>query len=72
MASKKNVRRAKSGRSQELELARLRKLSRRAWADAAKLLAQYGTGTITRVDLQLKLKQVARSLRIIDLHFYKL
>ena len=72
MASKKKVRRVKSGRSQELKFARLRTLSERAWADAAKLLARYETGTITRVDLKLKLKEVADSLKIIDIHFYKL
>jgi hypothetical protein len=70
MAAKKTVKRR--GSDQGRQLKRLRKLLRRAQAEAARLLKRNRTGTITRVQLQTGLKEVREGLREIDLHFYQL
>ena len=70
MASKKTAKRRGSSQGQELE--RLRKISRRARAEVAKLLKRNQSGTITRLQLQTGLKEVKDQLRQIDLHFYML
>jgi hypothetical protein len=70
MASKKTVKR--SGSKQGLELERVRKISRRARAEVARLLKRNQSGTITRVQLQTGLKEVKERLKQMDLHFYML
>jgi hypothetical protein len=70
MASKKPVKRRGSNKGQELE--RVRKISRRARAEVARLLKRNQSGTITRVQLQTGLKEVKEQLKQMDLHFYML
>jgi hypothetical protein len=70
MASKKTVKR--SGFKQGQELERVRKISRRARTEVARLLKRNQSGTITRVQLQTGLKEVKEQLKQMDLHFYML
>ena len=70
MASKRVVKRR--GSNQGGELQRVRKISRRARAEVAKLLKRNKSGTITRVQLQTGLKEVEERLKQMDLHFYML
>lgn len=51
---------------------RLRKLSRRAQAEVARLIERDRTGTITRVQLQTGLKEVGEQLKLMNLHFLRL
>jgi hypothetical protein len=70
MTSKRTVKRTRSGQGGELE--RLRKLSRRAQAEVARLIERDRTGTITRVQLQTGLKEVGEQLKLMNLHFLRL
>jgi hypothetical protein len=70
MASKRTVKRKGSDHGRELE--RLRKLSRRAQAEVARLLKRDLTGTITQVQLQTGLKEVGDLLKEMALHYRKL
>jgi hypothetical protein len=69
MASKRTVKRRESDQSSELK--RLRKLSRRARAEVARLLKRNEAGTIASVEMNTGLKEVKKRLKQLSVHFYK-
>lgn len=70
MASKRTVKRRRLDERPEVK--RLRKLLQRAQNEVAELLKRTRTGTITRAQLQMELKEVDKGLDMIGFHFYKI
>jgi hypothetical protein len=70
MASRKPASRRGSDKTRKARS--LQRLSRRAKTEVAQLLKRNEAGTITRMQLDMGLKEVDRQLKIVILHMFKL